>query len=140
LSSKFILESCVVTINGVDFTDHCSSVEVNFKKNGVDTTNFSAGGGKEQMAGLGEDTFTVELQQDFSAAEVDQTLWPLFNGKTEFPVTVQPAAGSVSTTNPLYTGTCILLDYIPFTGKPGTLAAVKLAFPTQRTGITRTTS
>jgi len=140
LSNKFILTSCVVTVNGVDFTDHCSSVEVNFKKNGVDTTNFSAGGGKEQQAGLGEDTFVIELQQDFSASEVDQTLWPLFNGKTEFVVTVQPAAGARSTTNPTYSGTCILLDYQALAGKPGALAAVKLTFPTQRTGISRLTS
>jgi hypothetical protein len=139
LANKFILKSCVVNIAGVDFTNHCSSVEVNFKKAGVDTTNF-AGGGKEQQAGLSEDTFVIELQQDFNSSEVDQTLYPLFNNETEFTVTVQAAAGSVSATNPSWSGTCILLDYQPLSGKPGALAATKITFPTQRVGITRATS
>jgi hypothetical protein len=137
--SRFILKSCVVTINGVDFTDHCSSVEVNFKKAGVDITNY-AGLGKEQQAGLREDTFVLELQQDYNSAQIDQTLYPLYNNETEFVVTVQPAAGSRSLTNPTYSATCILLDYQPLSGKPGSLAAMKITFPTQRAGISRLTS
>lgn len=137
--SKFILRNCVVTVNGVDLTDHCSSVEVGLKKNGVDTTNF-AGGGKEQQAGLKEDTFTIELQQDYNPSEVDSVLWPLYNNENEFTVTVQPALGSVSPSNPEYSATCILLDYTPLSGKPGALASIKINFPTQRTGITRSTS
>lgn len=135
---KFILKNCVTTINGIDFSDHVASVTVDLKKASVETTNFS-GGGKEQMAGLKSDEFTVDLQQDFAAAEVDATLWPLYNNETEFVVTVKPTASAVSATNPLYSGTCILLEYTPLAGKPGELSNTKVKFPTQRTGITRAT-
>lgn len=139
MGTKFVMRNCVVTVNGVDLTDHTASVEVALSKKSVDTTNFS-GGGSEAVAGLKDDTFTVELQQDFAAAEVDATLWPLYNGETEFTVTVKPFAAAVSATNPLYSATCILLDYTVLSGKPGDLASTKIKFPTQRTGIARATS
>lgn len=139
MSTKFILRNCVITVNGVDLTDHCSSVEVGLKKDAVDTTNF-AGGGKEQQAGLTSDQFVVTLQQDYNASEVNSVLQPLQQNNLEFPVTVKPALGATSATNPLYTGTCILLEYTPLSGKPGALAELKLTFPTQRTGIAITTS
>lgn len=139
MTTKLILKNCVVTVNGVDFTDHCSEVEVAMKKASVDTTNFS-GGGKEAQAGLREDTMTVTFQQDFSASEVDATLYPLWNNETEFVVTVKPTSSSVSATNPLYSATCILLEYTPLSGKPGELSSTKVAFPTQRGTLTRATS
>jgi hypothetical protein len=139
MPNKLILKDCVITVNGVDFSDHCASVEVALKKNAVDTTNFS-GGGKEQQAGLEEDQFTIEFQQDFNAAEVDATLAPLYYNETEFTVSVKPHATAVSTTNPLYSGTCILLEYMPLSGKAGDLSTTKVVFPSQRTGISRATS
>jgi FlaG/FlaF family flagellin (archaellin) len=86
--AKLVLRNCVTTVNGVDFSDHISSVEVNLKKKSIDTTNFS-GGGSEQVAGLKSDQFVVTFQQDFAAAEVDATLYPLYNNETEFTVTVK---------------------------------------------------
>src|SRR5437868_9698220 len=107
--AKLVLRNCVTTINGVDFSDHISSVEVSLKKASVDTTNFS-GGGREQVAGLKSDEFTITLQQDFAAANVDATLYPLYNNETEFVLTCKPTVGAVSASNPLYSGTCILLE------------------------------
>lgn len=137
--AKFVMLTCQVLVNGVDFTDHVSSVEVNLQKKSVDTTNFS-GGGFEQTQGLRTDTFTLNFQQDFAAAQVDATLYPLYNNGTEFTVEVRPTTGARSATNPAYVGTCILLDYKPLTGKPGQLSQSKVKFPSQRTGITRQTS
>lgn len=139
MPSKFILRDCSITVNGVDFSSHVSSVEISLKKASVDTTNFS-GGGKEQQAGLKEDEFTIDFQQDFNAAEVDATLFPLYDLESEFTVVVKPTASAVSATNPSFTGTCILLEYTPLTGKVGDLSTTKVKFPTQRNGITRATS
>lgn len=84
--------------------------------------------------------FELNFQQDFDAASVDATLYPLYDLETEFTVVVRGAAGPVSPTNPSYTGTCILLEYAPLDGKVGDLSETKVKFPTQRTGITRSTS
>ncbi|MBM4570270.1 hypothetical protein GS534_24155 [Rhodococcus hoagii] len=136
--AKLVLRDCYIEVNGVDFSDHVSSVEVQLKKAGVDTTNFS-GGGKEQVAGLKDDEFTLNFQQDFAAGEVDAVLYPLFDLETEFVVKVRPKAGATSPTNPQYSGTCILLEYQPLSGKVGDLSETKVKFPTQRSGITRVT-
>lgn len=137
--AKFVMLDCQVLVNGVDFTDHCSHVEVKLVKKSVDTTNFS-GGGFEQTQGLRTDSFTLTLQQDFAAAQVDATLYPLYNNGTEFTVEVRPHTAARSATNPGYVGTCILLDYDPLVGKPGQLSETKIKLPSQRTGITRQTS
>lgn len=136
---KLVLRDCVITVNGVDFSDHVSSVEVSMKKKSIDTTNFS-GGGSEAVAGLKEDEFTITFQQNFAANEVDATLYPLYDEETEFTVTVKPTASAVSATNPLYSATCILLEYQPLSGKVGELSDTKVKFPTQRAGIARATS
>jgi hypothetical protein len=138
-TTKLILTSCVVTVNDVDLSDHCSSVEVALKKDSVDTTNFG-GQGKEQEQGLENDMFTLELQQDYSAAEVDSVLWPLYESGDEFTVTVKPVTGSVSLTNPEYSATCILMEYSPLSGKPGQLSTVKVPIPVQRNTFARATS
>lgn len=136
---KFVLRTCQVVINGVNFSDHVDSVEVTTKKKSIDTTNFS-GGGTEATAGLKEDQFVINFQQDFGAAEVDATLWPLFNNETEFTVAVRPQTAAISTTNPEFSATCLLLEYTPLSGKVGELSSAKVTFPTQRSGIARATS
>lgn len=139
MPSKFILKNCYITVNGTNFSDHVSSVTVSMSKKGVDTTNFS-GGGSEQQAGLKNDEFDITFQQDFTAASVDAVLYPLYNNETEFVIEVRPATAAVSTTNPSYIGTCVLLDYTPIDGKPGDLSESKLKIPSQRAGIARATS
>lgn len=136
---KVVLRDCYIEVNGVDFSDHVSSVEVSMKKKSIDTTNFS-GGGSEAVAGLKEDEFTITFQQDFAAGEVDAILYPLYDEETEFTVTVRPFAGAVATTNPEYSATCILLEYQPLSGKVGELSDTKVKFPTQRAGIARATA
>jgi len=135
---KLVLKDCPVEVDGVDFSDHVSSVEVSMKKASIDTTNFS-GGGKEQVAGLKDDEFTVNFQQDFSPAQVDAVLYPLYENEEEFEVKVRSRAGAVSDSNPEYVGTCILLEYQPLSGKVGELSETKVKFPSQRSGIARNT-
>lgn len=137
--AKLVLRDCYIVVNGVNFSDHCSSVEVNLSKDEVETTNFS-GSGRERVAGLKDDNFVINFQQDFAAAQVDATLYPLWNGETEFTVEVRPTSAAASTTNPKYTATCILLEYQPLSGKVGDLSETEVTFPAQRTGIARATS
>lgn len=134
--AKLVLKDCVIRIATVDYSDHVSQVEVSLKKNSVDTTNFS-GGGKEQVAGLKDDEFTVTFQQDFASGSIDSVLYNLYDTEVEFVVDVKARNLAVSSTNPMYRGTCILLEYQPIAGKPGDLSDTKVKFPSQRSGIAR---
>jgi hypothetical protein len=136
--AKLVLRDCTLTINGVDLSDHASSVTINLVKDEVETTNFS-GQGRERVAGLKDDTFEVTFQQDFASGKVDATLYPLWNNETEFTVTVKPTAAAVSATNPIYSATCILLEYTPLDGDVGDLSETEVEFFSQRSGIARAT-
>lgn len=35
MAKKLVLRDCVITVNGVDFSDHVSSVTVNFSKDEI---------------------------------------------------------------------------------------------------------
>lgn len=137
--AKIVLRDCFVEVNGVNFSDHCSSVTVNLSKDEVETTNFS-GSGRERVAGLKDDSFELNLQQDFAPGEVDATLYPLWFNETEFTVKVRATSAAISAGNPSWEGTCILLEYTPLAGDVGSLSETSITLPTQRTGIERVTA
>jgi len=136
---KVVLRNCFIEVDGVNFSSHVSSVTVNLSKDEIDTTNFG-GDGRERAAGLKDDSFELNFQQDFDAASVDATLYPLWNDEDEFEVVVRPTSAPVSATNPEYSGTCILLEYQPLAGSVGELSETSVTFPSQRSGIERATT
>lgn len=139
MANKLVLRDCTITVNGTDFSSHISSVTVNLSKDEIDTTNFG-GSGRERAHGLKDDSFELTFQQDFDSASVDDVLYPLWDQETEFTVTVKPRNAAVSSSNPEYSATCILLEYSPLAGDVGDLSTTDVTFPAQRAGITRATS
>jgi UTP:GlnB (protein PII) uridylyltransferase len=137
--ARLILRNCQVTINAVDFSDHASSVEMKIKKDDIDVTNFG-GNGREHAAGLQDNEITLNLQQDFAAASVDATLYPLWSNETEFVVAVRPVTAAKSVTNPEYSATCLLLEYQPLSGSVGELSETSVTFVIQRGTFARATS
>lgn len=137
--AKIVLKDVTIDVNSVDLSDHISSVEITLSKDEIDTTNFG-GDGRERKAGLKDDQITLNFHQDFATAEVDATLYPLWNDETEFPITVKPTSATVSATNPTYSGTFILLEYMPLAGGVGDLSETSVTFFSQRDGISRATA
>jgi hypothetical protein len=137
--AKLVLRDCYIEVDGVDFSDHVSSVEVTLSKDEIDTTNFG-GSGRERAHGLKDDSFVLNFQQDFAASSVDATLFPLYDDETEFDVVVRATADAQGADNPTYTGTCILLEYQPLAGDVGSLSETSVTFPAQRDGISRDAS
>lgn len=137
--AKLVLRDCYVVVNGTNFSDHTSSVEINMSKDEVETTNFS-GSGRERVHGLQDNSFKITFQQDFATSSVDAVLYPLWNNETEFTIEVRPTSGAVSASNPKYTGTCILLEYQPLSGDVGDLSETEVEFNVQRGTFTRATA
>ncbi len=137
--AKLVLRDCFISVDGVDLSDHISSVTITMEKDEIETTAFT-GQGRERVHGLNNDSFELNLQQDFDAASVDDTLFPLWDQETEFVVLVRPTSAAASATNPEYSGTCILLSYQPLAGGVGELSETSITMMVQRTGIARATS
>lgn len=134
---KFVLKNPVVTVNGVDLSDHCSHVTIETTFDDVDVTSFGATF-KSVIQGLGDARLTLSLFQDFAAGSVDATLWPLVSAGTTFPVTVKPTAAAVSATNPRYDMTGVLLSYNPLDGDMGEASTTDVEIPNaSQTGLTR---
>jgi hypothetical protein len=74
--------------------------------------------------------------QDFGAASVDATLFPLYN--TLATVVIVPTSGTVTSTNPSYTATCLVNAYSPASASVGDLVVFSVTWPTSGT-VTRGT-
>lgn len=116
--AKFVLKDCSITVDAVDLSDHISSVTIESTFDEVDVTGFGSTY-KEILQGLGDGTITLAVFQDFTAASVDATLWPLSQSGETFEVVVKPTSAAVSATNPSYTMTGVLLSFNPIAGAIG---------------------
>jgi hypothetical protein len=129
--SKYIIKDAVISINSVDLSDRVAEVTINMNADDVDVSTMGTGV-HEHLGGLRNDSFVVKFLQDFAAAKVDATLFPLLataDSQPTFPVAVQPFVGSPSATNPEYScAEGILLDYQPMQGAVGARSEVDVTF------------
>lgn len=123
--AQLVLKDADITVNGVVLSNRANSVELNYEVESVEVTAF--GGNRSFIGGLQNNTITVEFMQDFVAANVEATIFPLVGQQTT--VTVRASSAATSATNPLYTvsGT-FLSSHTPVSGTVGELAMTSLTF------------
>jgi hypothetical protein len=138
--AKFVIKDPVVTIGGVDLSDHISSCTIETTRDEVDVTSFGAVN-KEMLAGLGDATMTFTVFQDFAAGEVDATLWPLSTSNTPSVITVKHTNAATSATNPLFSMSGLLMTYSPIAGAIGEASSTDVTFRNAtQAGLTRATA
>lgn len=138
--AKFVIKTPVVSVNSVDLSDHVSSVTIETTFDEVDVTGFGSTY-REILQGLGDATITLNFFQDFAAAEVDATLWPLSQSGAPFPVAVKPTNAAISATNPEFQMTGVLLSYNPLDGAIGDASATEVTIRNASpTGLVRDTT
>ncbi len=124
-----------VTINAVNMSDHVKAATLSVEANQLDPT--AMGDGWQRAAGgLKSGQIQIEWLDDFAAASIDATLWPLLGTVVAFEV--RPDAGVVSTSNPKYTGS-VFIGQHGFGGSLGELAMKSVSYPTSG-AVTRATS
>lgn len=124
--AKFVATDYKITINGTDFSTSLASVELPIEVEEQDTTAFGSAW-RSRIAGLKSGSITLEFHQDFGAAAIDATLWPLLS--TSATVTVKPTSATVSATNPTYSGEFLVTQYTPFASTVGDLATLSVSWP-----------
>jgi len=140
--AKFVLTDVKTTINGVNFSDHLASVTIDLTADEVETTAFGGSGFRTRVGGLKDGSITLSFHNDFGTSgsdAVDSTIWSLFN--TNATVVVTPTSGTVTASNPSYTGIYLVSQVNPVSGSVGDLATRDVTCPTAGTaGITRGTA
>jgi hypothetical protein len=134
--AKFSATDYKISINGVLFSTNLNSVELAIESDDLETTAFG-GEFRTRIGGLKTGSITLSFMQDFGTSSVDATLFPLLN--TLATVVVVPTSGSVNSTNPSYTATCLVNSYTPFASSVGDIATLSVTWPTSGT-IVRGTS
>jgi len=135
--AKHMIYDASLVVNSVDLSDHVASVTVTQNRADLDVTAMGATG-VQRIAGLGDDSFDVDFWADFAASEVDATLSGLV-GAAAFTVVAKYSSAAVSSTNPTFTGSCILTAYTPIAGAPGDAHKVTVSLPVSGV-ITRATA
>lgn len=124
--AKFVTTDYSITLGTTDFSSSIAAVTLEVSADEQETTAFGDSY-RTRIAGLKDATLTLDFHQDFGAASVDATLWPLLGSTVEF--TILPTSGSVSATNPSYSGTALVTQYSPFANSVGDLATLSVSWP-----------
>ena len=129
--ARLVLTNVEVTIAGVSLSDHIASVTLGSTYDVLETTAFGGGNvpaaAKDRIAGLVDNSVTLEFHQDFAAGEVEATIYPLLG--TVAAVKVQPVNGAISASNPEYQFNALISEWTPLNGAVGELATASVTWP-----------
>ncbi len=130
--AKFAATDYKITINGTNFSTNLNSVELAIESDDLETTAFG-GEWRTRVGGLKNATATLSFMQDFGAASVDATLFPLLN--TLATVVITPTSGTVSSSNPAYSAVCLVNQYSPYASSVGDIATFSVTWPVSGTVV-----
>lgn len=125
--ARIVLTNAFISVGGVDLSDLVASVTLNETFDVVETTAFSSTAAKTRVAGLEDNSITLEFHQDYATGEVEQTIYPLLGQAST--VIVKPNGSSTSAFNPSYTCSAIISEWTPINGSVGELATASVTWP-----------
>lgn len=138
--AALVLTNAYVTINSVNLSDHITSITLNTTEDVIDTTAFGSTA-RTRVAGLFDNSVTIEFQQDYAASNVEATINTAGSSLvgTTTTVVVKPNGSTTSATNPSYTFTALVSEWQPLNGAVGELATASVTWPISGT-ITKATA
>jgi len=130
----FVATDFSVSINGsTALASYLTQVELKTSANDITTTSFGSTW-VTRVAGLKEGSLTLQFNQDYAAATVDPTLWPLLGANAT--VVIKPTSSAVGSANPSYSLVALVTDLTPVSGNIGDLSTFSITWPTNGT-VTR---
>lgn len=121
-----VVTNAVVSVGGVDLSSHITKVTLSTSVNELETTTFGQTA-KRRVAGLKDSSVKIDFNQDFTAAAVEATLYPLVGSTTQ--IVVKPNGTAVSATNPSFTFNALVTEWMPLDAQVGELATASVTFP-----------
>jgi hypothetical protein len=134
--ARLVLTNCYVLFGSTDLSDHISSVSLSSTYDIVETTAFGQTS-KTRVAGLADNSVTLEFHQDYATSSVDQTIYQTLG--TAVTIAVKPANATTTAINPQYSFSAVVSEWTPLNGAVGELASASVSWPISG-GITKTTT
>jgi hypothetical protein len=124
--ARIVLTDVKCTVNGVNLSDHIASVSLSRSDDVIETSAFASTAAKTRVAGLQDNSVTLEFHQDFATSNVEATIYPLLGSTTT--IVVSPTS-TVSATSPSYSFTALVSEWTPLNGGVGELATASVTWP-----------
>jgi hypothetical protein len=121
-----VITNANVSIGGVDLSSHITKVTLSTTRAEVETTTFG-NTAVRRVAGLADNSVAIDFNQDFAAASVETTLYPLLGSTAT--VIVKPNGTATGTANPSYTFSALVTEWMPLDAQVGELAAASITWP-----------
>ena len=134
--AKFVLTDASLVLNSVDLSDHVQSITVNYEAELQDDT-VMGDDTRSNIGGLKNWSIDVQFTQNYAASKVDATLFSIVGSTVA--VVVKPTSSAVGSTNPSYSGNCVVGSYSPIGNSVGDLAVAPVTLASAGT-LTRATS
>ena len=134
--ARIVLTNAYVLFGSTDLSDHISSVSLSSTYDIVETTAFGQTS-KTRVAGLADNSVTLEFHQDYATSSVEQTIYPTLG--TAVTIAVKPVNATTTVLNPQYSFSAVVSEWTPLNGAVGELASASVSWPISG-GITKTTT
>jgi hypothetical protein len=121
-----VITNANVSIGGVDLSSHITKVTLSTSRAEIETTTFG-NTAVRRVAGLADSSVAIDFNQDFAAASVEATLYPLIGSTAA--VIVKPNGTATGTANPSYTFSALVTEWMPLDAQVGELAAASITWP-----------
>jgi hypothetical protein len=124
--ARIVLTNAYVLFGSTDLSDHISSVSLSSTYDIVETTAFGQTS-KTRVAGLADNSVTLEFHQDYATSSVEQTIYPTLG--TAVTIAVKPVNGTTTAVNPQYSFSAVVSEWTPLNGAVGELATASVSWP-----------
>ena len=115
-----------MTVGGVDLSSHITQVTLSTSVNEVETTTMGSTSVK-RVGGLRDSSVSLNFNQDFAAAAVEATIYPLVGSTAA--VVVKPNGTATGTANPSYTFDVLVTEWMPLDAQVGELSTASVTWP-----------
>jgi hypothetical protein len=139
--AKLVLTNAYVVLASTDISSYVSSVSLSTTYDVVETTAFGDTA-RKRIAGLADNSITIEFHQDFASGALEQLIYPSDATSklgTAVAMEIRPVNTTVGPTNPKYSFSALLTEWTPVNGAVGELATVSVTWPISG-AITKATS
>ena len=129
--AKLVLTNAYVVLASTDISSYVSSVSLSTTYDVVETTAFGDTA-RKRIAGLADNSITLEFHQDFATGALEQLIYPsdaLSKLGTTVAMEIRPVNTTVGPTNPKYNFSALLTEWTPVNGAVGELATVSVTWP-----------
>jgi hypothetical protein len=131
-----VITNANVSIGGVDLSSHITKVTLSTMRSEIETTTFG-NVAKRRVAGLQDNSVSIDFNQDFAAATVEATLYPLIGSTAQ--IIIKPNGTTTGTANPSYTFNALCVEFTPLDAQVGELSTASINWPIDGT-ITKATA